>query len=475
MLNRTRPLNSRIPKSGPVIYWMNRDQRVADNWALNHAQSEAARLQQPLLVVFCLQKSFISAAARHFVFMLEGLKETARDLERLNIPFLLVEADPGEVVPELARNLNAGLVVTDFSPLKLPRHWRTSIAAQLESQAIAMIEVDAHNIIPVWQASEKLEYAARTIRPKIHRQLAAWLTEFSVLEPQKNGFSDSQKATLQSYGWQGEKRVPAQIINDELEAKITQLGGIDRRFAPAGPDAANKRLQAFLQNDLSRYGGRNDPNKSVTSQLSAYLHFGQISAQRIALETQRIDVTSAEIKTAIEDFLEELIVRRELADNFCFYNPNYDSFDGFPNWAKQTLNKHRGDPRATRYSDEQLESGMTHDDLWNAAQQDLAANGRMPGYLRMYWAKKLLEWCVSPEQAMQVAVYLNDTYALDGRDPNGYTGIAWSIGGVHDRPWGERSIFGMIRFMSYDGCKRKFSIDDYIRTVTQIRLENPHG
>ncbi|MBP1757643.1 MAG: Deoxyribodipyrimidine photo-lyase type, partial [Firmicutes bacterium] len=248
-----------------------------------------------------------------------------------------------------------------------------------------------------------------------------------------------------------------------------------------------RRLADFLAEGLPFYGERNDPNRPVTSRLSPYLHFGQISAQRVALEVQARAAQAVEhaqrialevqtrddqpvelaLGTAAADFLEELIVRRELADNFCFYNPHYDSYDGFPAWARQTLDRHRADPRAYRYSSEQLETGQTADNLWNAAQQELVRQGTMPGYLRMYWAKKLLEWCASPELAMQIAINFNDGYALDGRDPNGYTGIAWSIGGVHDRPWGERPVFGTIRFMSYDGCKRKFSIEDYVRKVKE--------
>ncbi|MDD2534056.1 MAG: deoxyribodipyrimidine photo-lyase [Eubacteriales bacterium] len=462
MLDRTRALNQQLIEAKPVIYWMNRDMRVADNWALIQAQTEATRLKQPLAVVFCLQKTFLGATSRHFVFMLEGLKQVARDLAQLKIPMLIIEDDPAQAVPIVADQLGAGLIVSDFSPLRLPRQWRTDMAKQAAARSIAMVEVDAHNIIPVWQVSDKLEFAARTIRPKIHRQLAAWLTEFPILLQQTAVWTVEQQKTLAVYGW------PDRAIERYIDTRIERLGGADSRLLSSGPDAGQKRLHTFLHEDLPRYGERNDPNKPVTSRLSAYLHFGQLSAQRVALATQGIEVTSSDIKIAIDDFLEELIVRRELSDNFCFYNPDYDSFAGFPKWAKQTLDAHRHDPRTYRYTDEQLLQGQTHDILWNAAQHELVNQGSMPGYLRMYWAKKLLEWCGSPEQAMQVAIHFNDTYALDGRDPNGYTGIAWSIGGVHDRPWGERAVFGMIRFMSFDGCKRKFSIDDYVRPTKQL-------
>ena len=199
--------------------------------------------------------------------------------------------------------------------------------------------------------------------------------------------------------------------------------------------------------------------KNGQSGLSPYLHFGQIAAQRVALEV----MGSASPTDARKAFLEELIVRRELSDNFCFYNPLYDRLDGFPAWARPPWTGIAGTRGITCTPPEQLEQARTHDDLWNAAQREMVRTGKMHGYLRMYWAKKILEWTPSPEEALAIAIYLNDRYELDGRDPNGYTGIAWSLGGVHDRPWGERKVFGMIRYMSYNGCKSKFDVKGYIQ------------
>jgi len=224
-------------------------------------------------------------------------------------------------------------------------------------------------------------------------------------------------------------------------------------------------LASFIEDKLFLYAeGRNDPVRDGQSNLSPYLHFGQLSAQRIAREVRKADIQ----EEAKSSFLEELIIRRELADNFCFYNAGYDNFAGFPAWAKLTLDQHRNDPRQYLYSTGQLERAETHDDLWNAAQKEMVKRGKMHGYLRMYWAKKILEWTPAPEAALATAIYLNDRYELDGRDPNGYAGIAWSIGGVHDRAWNERSIFGKIRYMSYNGCKAKFSIKRYIEYVDSL-------
>jgi len=217
-------------------------------------------------------------------------------------------------------------------------------------------------------------------------------------------------------------------------------------------------LREFLRERLPWYHeGRNDPMEDAQSNLSPYLHFGHISAQRIVLEVTKHDAN----RESQEAFLEELIVRRELSDNFCFYNAHYDHFEGFPDWAKKTLNDHRKDTREYVYSLDDFGRGDTHDQLWNAAQREMVRRGKMHGYMRMYWGKKILEWTESPEEAIKIAIYLNDRYELDGRDTNGYAGIAWSIGGVHDRAWPERPIFGKIRYMSYHGCKSKFDVMAY--------------
>jgi deoxyribodipyrimidine photo-lyase len=229
-----------------------------------------------------------------------------------------------------------------------------------------------------------------------------------------------------------------------------------------GARAAQKVLQIFISENLSRYASeRNDPNAQAQSNLSPYLHFGQISAQRVVLELLKIPPSLSR-----EAFLEELIVRRELAENFCLYNEAYDAFAGFPAWAQKTLNTHRSDPREFIYTREEFEKAVTHDELWNAAQREMVRTGKMHGYLRMYWAKKILEWSASPEEALATAIFLNDTYELDGRDSNGYTGIAWSIGGVHDRPWFDRPIFGSIRYMNANGLRRKFDSVTYAARFT---------
>ena len=252
------------------------------------------------------------------------------------------------------------------------------------------------------------------------------------------------------------EKINWQKVEDSLKINrnINEVNWIKPGFVKA-----NEELTHFLENKLDNYAeDRNDPVKDGQSNLSPYLHFGQISAQRIALEVKRINGNRESEKS----FLEELIVRRELSDNFCYFNNNYDSFNGFKDWAKDSLTIHKKDKREFSYTLEQFEKAGTHEDLWNAAQMEMVQTGKMHGYMRMYWAKKILEWSDSPDNAMKIALYLNDKYELDGRDPNGYAGCAWSIGGIHDRAWNEREIFGKIRYMNRNGAKRKFNIIEYI-------------
>lgn len=446
---RRRSLNQAPPGEGPVIYWMSRDQRVGDNWALLYAQELALARRQPLGVAFCLAPEFLGATRRQYGFMLQGLRDLATALQPLNIPFLLLVGDPEWELPRLVTDCRAGAVVSDFSPLRLVRGWRNAVAAAI---GVAMEEVDAHNIVPCWVASPKAEYGAYTLRPKLKRLLGEFLEDFPPL-------------VRHPIAW--ERQAPA-IPWSELAGTLkVDVEVPEVTWIIPGERHARAALEDFLQHQLPGYGARrNDPNAAGQSNLSPYLHFGQIAPQRVALEVADRPGHDA----SREAFWEELIVRRELADNYCYYQPDYDNFAGFPDWARKTLNQHRRDRRPQLYPQQVLESGATQDELWNAAQREMVHRGKMHGYLRMYWAKKILEWTASPEEAQATAIYLNDKYELDGRDPNGYTGIAWSIGGVHDRPWFERPVFGKIRYMSYQGCRGKFNVGAYIE-----KMRHPPG
>lgn len=419
---------------------MSRDQRVSDNWALLFA-AELAKGERPLAVVFCLVPEFLEATERQYGFMLRGLRELEQTLSRHHIPFFLLLGKPEEEIVTFAKQVNAGAVVTDFDPLRIKQTWKTAAAKHLPC---ALFEVDAHNVVPCFVASPKLEFGAYTIRPKIHKQLRAFLTEFPKLPPQKIAWPHTYKPV----DWEA---VTSVLRIDRTVPEVTQ-------FVP-GEAAAQRALAAFCEERLPSYdAARNDPNADGQSGFSPYLHFGQLSAQRVALAASESAANSMN-KAA---FLEELIVRRELADNFCFYQPHYDSVAGFPNWARQTIDEHRKDKREYLYTLREFERAETHDALWNAAEREMVRTGKMHGYLRMYWAKKIFEWTKTPEEAMKIAIYLNDRYELDGRDPNGYTGIAWSVGGAHDRAWFPRAVFGKIRYMNANGCKKKFDTEAYI-------------
>lgn len=441
---RIRLLKEGNEKNGPVAYWMQRDQRVDDNWALVHSQDMALKNKAPLIVLFNLVPDFLEATIRQYGFMLKGLKEVESKLSELNIPFHLLAGHPEETIPRFLKEINASVLISDFNPLKIVRYWKKSVAGKID---VPFYEVDTHNIVPCLIASQKIEFGAYTIRPKINRLLPEFLDTFTQLTKMKN-----YELTSRKIDWV--KVMKSLNINFDVK---------EADWIKPGEEEALKAMRSFLEDKLIYYNEkRNDPNENAVSNLSPYLHFGHISAQRIALEAQPLIQNPESQKS----FLEELIIRRELSDNFCYYNKNYDSFEGFPDWAKSTLNYHRGDKRDYLYSKSEFEEARTHDNLWNAAQLEMMNKGKMHGYMRMYWAKKILEWSESPEEALRVTIYLNDKYEIDGRDPNGYTGAAWSIGGVHDRAWTERPVFGKIRYMNYNGCKRKFDVEKYI-------LDNP--
>lgn len=425
-----------------VVYWMSRDQRVADNFALLHAASLALKKSSNLAVVFCLVPQFQGASLRQYDFMLKGLREVAMKLEEHGIPFYLLEGDPARQLTGFINAMNVGTVVTDFDPLRIKLQWREDL---LKHVWVDLLEVDTHNIVPARFVSNKQEFGAYTIRPKIKRLLPEFLHEFPALP------------VFESTG----PFFPVPVEWDKTLDDIApdQTVGIVTSITP-GEDAALCGLEDFLENRLMGYAvNRNDPNLDALSNLSAWFHFGHLSPQRAALETLK----KAKGNPDAEAFLEEMIIRRELSDNYCLYNKDYDNLRGIPAWARETLERHRKDEREFIYSVSEFEKAGTHDPLWNAAQMEMVTTGKMHGYMRMYWAKKILEWTPDPETALSTAIYLNDRYQLDGRDPNGYTGCAWSIAGVHDRAWAERPVYGKIRYMNYKGAKRKFDVERYIK------------
>jgi deoxyribodipyrimidine photo-lyase len=468
----TTPIGTGEGEGGDcVIYWMSRDQRVQENHAMLYAQGLAKDKGLQLKVCFNLWNTpdHDTGTIRAWGFMLKGLQEVEEKCRSLNIPFHMLIGDVSTNVPEFARTSNAACLVTDFSPLRHSLLNANNVASALDAplssssssdksstttvKRIPVVQVDAHNVVPVWEASPKLEYAARTMRPKITAKLPMYLKEFPEL---MSGFDQDQTALVgcKPVDW---KAVWASLDVDTSVKEVT--------WCLPGYREGMKTFESFVSERLKLFAEkRNDPNVNASSNLSPYIHYGHISVQHIVKEIKRRKLGGA----SVDSFVEEVVVRKELSDNFCFYNQNYDSLTCCSQWAQDSLALHTADKREWVYTRSQLEEAKTHDDLWNAAQIQLRLEGKMHGFLRMYWAKKILEWTDTPERALKDAIYLNDRFSLDGRDPNGFVGVLWSIGGIHDMGWTERPIFGKIRFMNYAGCKRKFNIPQFVAKYAKL-------
>lgn len=440
------------PEGRCVLYWMQRAQRGRANAALNLAVAVANELRQPVLAVFGLTSDYPGAQRRHYRFLVEGLGEVSRDLEARGVPLVVRLGRPPEVVASVAGEVRPSMVVGDENPLRIGRAWRDELAGTLR---VPFRCVDADVVVPSSLFPSE-EYAARTIRPKIHRVLAEYLKPI----PDPKAEVRWPSGTVPK----GVDLEPAALIRDSRVGGVGEVAGYR-----GGPDEAARRLDHFVRHRLKGYATlRNEPVPYHTSELSAHLHFGHLNPVTAALAARGSGAPAEDV----EAFLEELIVRRELSVNFVARNEDYDRLEGCPDWALKTLAKHADDPRPHVYSAKQLESAETHDPLWNAAQKEMVLTGRMHNYLRMYWAKKILEWTPSPSDAFDLCREMNDTYFMDGRDPNGYAGIAWAVGGKHDRPWPERPIFGTVRFMSYESTRKKFDSAGYIRAVSEVEKGN---
>jgi len=422
-------------------------QRIRWNHALAYAVEQANRSHLPVIVVFCLTGRFPEANLRHYAFMLAGLAGVKRDCTERGIGFFLLRGDPPELIGELGRR--AALVVTDRGYLRIQRHWRRRVADRLDCP---LIEVETEAVVPVEAVYGKDAFSAAVLRPRIWRRLPEFLKDPEGDSPQIDSLGVSPD-------------LPGERL--ELDTALERIE-IDRsvspsRFFSGGYSEAEKRLEQFVVERLPLYAEtRNDPGRDWQSDLSPYIHFGQIAAAEVAARVLR------QGHAGVEAFLEELIVRRELALNFVWYRPDdYDTFQAIPEWARRTLAAHQGDPRPLLYSPEELAAGKTADPYWNAAQKEMVATGKMHGYMRMYWGKKIIEWSPTPEEAFQTALHLNNRYLLDGRDANGFTGVAWCFG-LHDRPWKEREVFGQVRYMNDRGLERKFDMAAYLRRVNEL-------
>jgi deoxyribodipyrimidine photo-lyase len=447
---RIKLLNRKAVRAGKyVLYWMQAAQRTEYNHALEYAIEQANNLNKPLVVLFALTDKYPEANLRHYTFMLEGLRQTKNSLDARGIQLVVWRESPELAVKALTQQ--ASLVVVDGGQLRIQRCWRNKAAISIECP---LYEVETNLIVPVEESSVKEDFSAGTFRPRIKKKLDYYLVKLRHKKPKV----DSLGLKFDSFDISNLEMAISKLNIDRSVPAVNWLFG--------GTDQAKRHLRNFLNNKLDYYAEkRNNPGLDYVSHMSPYLHFGQISALYIALQVMKTK------SPGCEAFLEELIIRRELSHNFVFYNNKYDKFEALPPWVKRSLNFHRKDKREYTYSLEAFEMAQTHDPYWNAAQQEMVINGKMHGYMRMYWGKKILEWSKNPQIGYKIALYLNNKYELDGRDPNGFAGVAWCFG-KHDRAWSERPVFGKIRYMNAAGLKRKFDPDKYIEKVQSLHKLN---
>jgi len=446
-----------------ILYWMIAARRTTHNFALDHAVALAKQLERPLVVFEPLRAGYRWACDRFHAFVIQGMEDNAKRCAAKGVTYLsYVEPAPGEGSGLLeALAARACCVVTDEQPgFFLPR-----MVASTKRLAVRVVQVDSNGLLPL-RAVARTFPTAMAFRRELQRRLPAHLAHVPTADPLARLPAALRDAALPKLRWKSATDL-AKLPIDHAIAPVSYRGGAH---------AASALLKSFLADKLSRYADdRRNIDDDPSSQLSPYLHFGHISTHEIvgkiwdgtpeALAKSKVTGKREgwwHLPAASEAFLDELVTWRELGYNFCHHDPHYASWDALPAWAKKTLTDHANDPRPELYTRAQLDRAETGDPIWNAAQRQLVADGRIHNYLRMLWGKKILEWSKTPQEALATLIELNNKYAVDGRDPNSYSGILWTLG-LFDRPWGPvRPIFGTIRYMSSDATKKKLDMKDYL-------------
>ncbi len=459
------------PADGPVVYWMQHAQRAADNPALEHAVALASRWDRAACVVFGLDAAYPGASERSFVFMLEGLREVRDTLAERGVGFACRLGSPTEVALSAAGG--AAALVCDRGYLRHHRAWRDRVAAEAP---VGVVEIEGDVVVPVETASDKAEYMARTIRPKLLRVLdgfASLPSPVRVARPWRDGSVPPGKGEDVTSQLDDPLALARRLDGDSRAGSVADWFGGGARHAQAALERLTTRVLMHYERD------RNQPQRDAVSYLGMHLHFGQVSPVRV-LRTVRDAARNGDFpRSSVDAFVEELVVRRELAVNHAWYEPGYDRYEALPSWARDTLAKHAVDERERTYDAQTLEAGETADPYWNAAMREMRETGYMHNYMRMYWGKRILAWSAQPEAGFELTRTLNDRYFLDGRDPNSYAGVAW-VYGRHDRPWPERAVFGTVRSMVAAGLRRKGDPDGYVakvarRVEARQRVLDEHG
>lgn len=469
---RVRLLNAEPVRAerGYVLYWMQASVRALLNHALEYAAERARALRRPLVACFGVTDDYPEANLRHYAFLLEGLRDVQRELaERRGVRLLVLRGRPDAVAAQCGRG--ACEVVTDMGYLRVQRAWRTTLAAALDCR---LTQVESESVVPVELASDKHEFAARTLRPRLWRHLERFCVPIEgdeALEGARGARASRARA--------GAADAPVDagpfetLELDDVDAALASMRNIDRsvtrvsEFYAGGTSEALHTLRTFCAERLPHYASRrSDPSACAVSNLSPYLHFGHISPITAAITAWQ---TADAPRAARDSFIEELVVRRELSFNHCWYAPDdYDSLDSLPDWVHRTRREHARDERTQQlYTREQMERGATHDEYWNAAQREMVLTGKMHNYMRMYWGKCIVQWTPDWRTAYDVAIYLNNKYELDGRDANSFVGVLWCFG-LHDRAHAERPVLGKLRYISRDGLRRKFGMHAYLAMVEAL-------